>query len=579
MTKRKNGKARSKPKRKRPRRRRPNLKEVSHDELKKILERAKTEVLSSDDHEKLESAVDTLAWLTSELESKNVSLKRLKKLLFGSSSEKTKDVVGSGEGDAPCSDSDDVVGSSEGEPDDHGDAPSPDSDEGTKETESAPKKKKKRKGHGRRGAAEYTGATRNEVSHESLSHGDRCPGCEKGKVYRLPEPAVIVRIKGVSPLDAEVTELERLRCNLCGEVFTAKPPDGLGPKKYDETAAAMIGLLKYGCGFPFNRLERLGKDLGIPLPIGTQWDVVEEAAYSLMPVWMELVHLAAQGEVLHNDDTKARVLELNAQIVKELAKGETERTGIFTSGVVSTTGGRHIALFFTGREHAGENLGKVLKQREQELPPPIHMSDALERNLPEEFETIWANCLAHGRRHFVDVADNFPDEVRYVLEKLRAVYKNDAKARELSMNAEERLRFHQDNSGPLMDELEQWCNEQIDEKKVEPNSSLGGAILYMLNHWDELTLFLRVAGAPLDNNIAERILKKAILMRKNSLFYKTENGAFVGDIFMSLIHTAELCDANPFDYMVAIQRNKEAVAAAPWDWMPWNYEEALAAQT
>ena len=569
MKSRKNANSRSKPKRKRPRRKRPNLKEVSHDELKKILERAKT-VLSSDDHEKLESAVDTLAWLTSELESKNVSLKRLKKLLFGSSSEKTKDVVNSGEsdkesthgGDAPSTDSSDRSEDTEGKQSGGG------SEEGSE--------KKKRKGHGRRGAAEYTGATRIEVGHESLSHGDRCPGCEKGKVYRLSEPAVIVRIKGVSPLEAKVTELERLRCNLCGEVFTAKPPAGLGPKKYDETAAAMIGLLKYGCGFPFNRLERLGKDLGIPLPKGTQWDVVEEAAYSLMPAWIELVHLAAQGEVVHNDDTKARVLELNAQILKELEKGETKRTGIFTSGVVSAINGRYIALFFTGREHAGENLGKVLKQRSHELPPPIHMSDALERNLPEEFETIWANCLAHGRRHFVDVAGNFPEEVRYVLEKLRAVYKNDAKAHDLSMSAEERLRFHQDNSGPLMNELEKWCNEQIDEKKVEPNSSLGGAILYMLDHWDELTLFLRVAGAPLDNNIAERILKKAILMRKNSLFYKTENGAFVGDIFMSLIHTAELCDANPFDYLVAIQQNEEAVAAAPGDWMPWNYEEALA---
>jgi len=218
MTKRKNAKSRSKPKRKRPRRKRP-----------KILDRAKT-VLSSDDHEKLESAVDTLAWLTSELESKNVSLKRLKKLLFGSSSEKTKDVVGSGEsdgrGDAPSPD-DDVGG--ENASDDHGDAPSPDSDKGTEE-KGDPKKKKKRKGHGRRGAAEYTGATKNQVNHESLSHGDRCPGCKKGKVYRLPEPAVIVRIKGVSPLDAKVTELERLRCNLCGlESDTSTSPIG-----YDE---------------------------------------------------------------------------------------------------------------------------------------------------------------------------------------------------------------------------------------------------------------------------------------------------------------------------------------------------------
>jgi hypothetical protein len=177
----------------------------------------------------------------------------------------------------------------------------------------------------------------------------------------------------------------------------------------------------------------------------------------------------------------------------------------------------------------------------------------------------------------VDVVTNFPDECRYVLETLREVYRTDARVRAEGLSPEERLRVHQQESGPRMEKLEVWLREQIEQGHVEPNSGLGEAIGYMRKHWKELTLFLRVPGAPLDNNICERGLKKAILHRKNAMFYKTENGARVGDIFMSLIHTSELCEVNAFDYLVALQRHTDAVEKNPSAWMPWNYTEALAA--
>ena len=139
----------------------------------------------------------------------------------------------------------------------------------------------------------------------------------------------------------------------------------------------------------------------------------------------------------------------------------------------------------------------------------------------------------------------------------------------------ERLVYHQQHSGPVMDQLRQWLTAQLEEKKVEPNSGLGGAIGYLLKYWDRLTLFLRHAGAPLDNNVCERILKRAILHRKNSLFYKTEKGAEVGDLFMSLIHTVELCGANPFDYLTQLRHHADELEATPQDWMPWNYLETL----
>ena len=116
---------------------------------------------------------------------------------------------------------------------------------------------------------------------------------------------------------------------------------------------------------------------------------------------------------------------------------------------------------------------------------------------------------------------------------------------------------------------------QLAEKLTEPNSAPGGAITYMLKHWDQLTLFLRQAGAPLDNNVCERALKKAILHRKNALFYKTRNGARVGDLFMSLIYTCQLNKANPFDYLTQLQRHADRLGVSPQLWMPWNYRAAL----
>ncbi len=389
---------------------------------------------------------------------------------------------------------------------------------------------------------------------------------------------MLVRVTGMAPLSAKLFELMRLRCNLCGEVFTAQVPEGIGEEKYDETASSMIGMMKYGSSFPFNRLEKLEGNMGIPLPSGTQWEVVKRAAVKFLPVHQELIRQAAQGVLLHNDDTTMKILGLDQPAPPAANGSETdrERTGTFTSGIVSVVEGHRIALFFTGRQHAGENLADVLARRAEELPPPIQMCDALKVNTTPEFETILAHCMAHARRKFVDVAVDFPEEVQHVLETLRDVYYNDKMAKEQGMTAEDRLLFHQQNSGPLMDDLKTWLKEQLDEKKVEPNSGCGRAIKYMQRHWEQLTLFLRVAEAPLDNNIAERALKKAILHRKGSLFYKTENGAQVGDLFMSLIHTCELCGVNPFDYLVTLQRHAAQVAEAPAQWLPWSYAETMA---
>jgi len=521
--------------------------DVSRQELEDVLARVR-ETLGEQDYEKLKAAIETLAYLTDSLQDREISLQRLRKILFGANSEKTRDVT-------PAS-------------------PNPAAEQKSATEASA---EKSRPGHGRHAAEAFRGAQKVEVTHSTLKPGDTCPECQKGKVYLQKEPQVLVRVVGQAPLAATVYHLQNLRCNLCGEVFTAEAPPGVGSEKYDATASSMLALLKYGSGLPFYRMESLEASLGIPLPASTQWEVVAAAAAPIQPALEELIRQAAQGEVLHNDDTPMPVLGLGQERDRE-ARDPPERKGVFTSGIVATQAGRRIALFFTGHRHAGENLASVLARRAQELAPPIQMCDALTRNLPKlptKLEVIVSHCLAHARRRFVEVVANFPEECRHVLETLGEVYGCDAQAREQGMSPEARLHFHQEHSGPVMAGLQVWLRAQFAEKKVEPNSGLGEAITYLLKHWDPLTLFLRKAGAPLDNNLCERALKKAILHRKNSLFYKTENGAHVGDLYMSLIHTCELNDANPFHYLTELQNHACELAQNPAAWMPWNYRETL----
>lgn len=541
----------------------PEIVEVNSQQMQELLERASSNTLREQDTELIRQIFDSYAQVFQIVGDKNTTIARLRKLFFGASTEKADKLLGDQEQAKEPS-------TAEGDLAEGRDLSEPNDGQPT-DDESPP-------GHGRYGADDYPGAQQVNVTHESLGVGDDCPDCQGGTLYEKT-PSVFVRFVGQAPLQATVYRLQRLRCHLCGKIFTAASPDDMGESKYDHTVASMIGLLKYGSGLPFNRLQRLQGNCQIPLAASTQWGIVYAAALLMAAAYEELIRQAADGEVVYNDDTTVKILELmGARAEKSPPPDDPhdpDRTGLFTSGVIATRAGLRIAMFFSGRQHAGENLRDVLRQRAAVLDAPIHMCDGLSRNLPKELETILANCLAHGRRNFVELYDRFPDECRRVIEALKVIYHNDKVSREQSMSAEQRLAYHQAHSKVTMDNLKEWLGRQFDEKFVEPNSALGEAINYLLKRWDSLTLFLRKAGAPLDNNLCERALKKAILHRKNSLFYKTRNGARVGDIYMSLIYTCELNGVNALDYLNQLQWNASDVAEHPQHWMPWNYRERL----
>jgi hypothetical protein len=432
--------------------------------------------------------------------------------------------------------------------------------------------KNKRPGHGRGSHHRYTGARRIRVPHPHLKAGDPCPDCGRGKLRRQKEPATTVTLRAQPPVGALIHEMERLRCDTCGRVSTAPIPAEAAQEKFDPSVGVMVGLLRYGSGMPFHRLERLQRSVGVPLPASVQWEQALRVARCLEPVVEHLLQLGAQAAVFYNDDTGMRIAGVRQEIQ---AEDKPKRTGIFTTGIVCEglqgEEGRSIRILRTGRHHAGENLSRVLEQRQKDQPPPLQMCDALERNQPREHLTELCHCTVHARRQFVDIRAHFPEECRTVVESLGHVYRVDAECRKEKLGPEERLRRHQAQSGPVMETLRQELQEAVDRKQIEPNSALGGAVAYLLDRWSTMTKFLQVPGAPLDNNQTERLLKNAILHRKNSLHYKTQRGADVGDTFMTVIETCRANGVNPFDYILAVVRNEAAVRATPGSWMPWNY--------
>ena len=346
----------------------------------------------------------------------------------------------------------------------------------------------------------------------------------------------------------------------------------------------MLAVRRYYLGMPGYRRHAYQAMLGVPGPDATQWDQIEAVGDCAYKVFEHREREAAQGEVIFHDDTAGRILALiqENRAILSAAQGQgmsspKERTGMHTTALV-VKGGEHLAIWYdSSRRHAGENLQGLLDKREAGLAKPLAMSDALMSNaVADASRLIRCHCLAHGRRQCSDLEAVFPQACQVVLRVLSQVFDHDEQARKEPLSPQARLAYHQAQSQPLMDALKTWRDRQLEERLVEPNRSLGKAIVYMQKHWETLTRFLSVPGAPLDNNLAERALKLFMRQRKNSLFYKSTQSAYIASVLTSRIATCIYAGGNAVESLVAWQEHRSAVCADPAAWLPWAYARSRA---
>ncbi len=532
-------------------------------QIEQLIERLKQSKLEPHETQLIERVLRTFLSLVSLLERKNASIKRLKRLIFGPKTEKRKSKdPQAGEPPDPAASSQEQIS--------HSHPPAGTNTTSTSDGEASPQSndKSKKPGHGRKGPAAYPGAKVIKLSQTHLQAGDWCPNPDcRGRLHRLKEPQTKIYLTGQPIVGATRYEREVLRCTGCETYFRAELPEGVGEGKYDPTADVAIALLKYGGGMPFYRQARLQEACGVPIAESVQFERCEALAEVLLPVYKLLRRLGADGRIFHTDDTVVVILACVKQD-KALEEGKKNRA-TRTTGIVIKSDRWLIALYESGRRHSGENLDRVLEKRSEGLETPIQMGDAEAANWSRKSETIESKCVAHGRRKLTEIEESFPVECEQVLLAIAKVYGIEAETK--GMSDQERLEHHQAHSGPILRQLREWIEEQFRERKVEPNSALGKSLQYWLNHWSGLTRFLSVAGAPLDNNVAEQALKRFVLFRKNSLFYKTDHGSGVGDLVMSVIETCRLNGVNVWDYLVTLARNADRVRENPEAFLPWNY--------
>lgn len=522
--------------------------------------------LSADDYDLLRSAVLTLATVQERISHKDLTIVKLQKLLgmVNSSEKLDKHPAKSGKNEG------DTKGRSGAK-----DGRQADTDKKNKKDKQPGKPKKP--------------PIKPTVHHhgiEGLIKGDACPGCQAGKVYKY-HPAQLLRIVGHSPFSAEQHVSEQLRCSACHEIFTAQLPpevraDGRPDQMYGYSACAMMAILKYFAASPFYRQQTLQGLLGSHLSASTIFDQCQKLADHLTPVFLAMISMAANAQLFYLDDTTHRIL-----IKQAPKKGREHRTGVYSSACLAivpeamcgtssdppaSDSVRRLVLYQTSVGHAGEWFDEILGKREPGLPVPILMSDALSSNHVSGKQFVIALCNSHGRRGFAELGAQCPDQTLYALELYAGAWVNDAHCKEQGFNPQQRQAYHHQHSLPLMDELKRWCQMQTAPGgAVEPNSNLGRAMAYFERHFEGLCAFCHIPGAPVDNNECERQIKLMVRGRKNSQFFKTENGAEVSDKITSILATCMESDVNALDYLIAVQRNQLAVRAAPQNWMPWNY--------
>ncbi len=431
---------------------------------------------------------------------------------------------------------------------------------------------------GKSSVDDYAQARKCHHYHPELKPGDPCPSCLKGRLYE-ERPRRQLLFEGGPPISPVAHISHDLRCNFCKEIFPAQPSDeakvdGLGCEdRFGYSAIAMIVVLRYFSQLPWYRNCRVHDMVGINLAPSSQYDQCEKLANALQPLDKLSQLLASQASLFMVDDTSGKILSKRQAVVAKRATGELAlRDGCHSSVAIAfLEEGTPLIRIKTDIIHAGEWMDELLKDRPRGLAPPKVMWDRLSSNTVGVIPIIDVACNQHARQNFKECCLDAPKLIMPILALFKEMFRQDSLTG--AMDPQTRLAHHQEFSQPIFTEIVTRCQSMLDEKKVLPNSNIGRACNYMINHKEALSGFLRYEGAPISNNLVERTILYLVILRKNVHFYKTLLGARVADIILSTGLSAFYLGINVFHYFRLILAHQDEVAANPADWLPWRFRE------
>ena len=430
---------------------------------------------------------------------------------------------------------------------------------------------------GKAGVSDYPDAAQCVHVHPDLKPGDLCPECGKGKLYLKPRARLF--FVGSAPITPVRHIFQDLMCNLCRSIFKAPTSedaisDGVEEENlYTYSAIAMMTVSKFFSQLPYYRFAKMTGFLGVRISSSSQIDQIEKVANTLNPVFKIMLSLSSSSWLYMTDDAMARILNWKTTKKKVRSTGrEAIRDGTHSSVAISFDSlDRMMILIKTDIIHSGEWMDQILEKRSEDLPSPQIMWDRASCNTVTVCEYIDLACHQHARANFDDQKDALPHVIKPILEKYKRIFFNDSQTS--LMTPSERLFYHQKNSGPIFDSIVKISHEILRSKIFTENSKLAQPFQYIINHEKALRGFLRYEGAPLSNNLVERVINNLVLIRRASHYYRTRESAAIADTLLSVGLTAAYCDVNLYEYFRLAQAHKEDVRKSPLEWLPWNFLE------
>jgi transposase len=373
---------------------------------------------------------------------------------------------------------------------------------------------------------------RQRVEHDLTDAEKLCPCCGDARVRFGEDSRERLDYRPASLFIAEHVRAKYVCRRCAGRIVAAPAPAEAVPK-----CVAGPGLLahvivsKYADHLPLHRLEGILARHGVPLSRSTMGDWLTGCAAAVAPLYLLMCDRVRQSKVIHTDDTPVTTLDR--------ADPDGRKTG-------------RVWVYLGDHAHP-YTVYDMTASRSRDGPNTFlnGFRGYLQADAFGGYDGLYAKgvtevaCWAHARRKFFDAKQTAAAEAHEALARIRALYDIETRAKPLA--PAERAALRQAEAAPLLASLGRWLDDR--RPHALPKSPLGQAVTYATNQWPALQVYVTDGDLAIDNNAAERALRKIAVGRKNWLFFGSDAGGTTAAVLASFTETCRRHAVNPWTYL------------------------------